>query len=67
MGRKLHSLVLATTVAVGITGTASADVNWRQFEGSTLNAAYFTANYIDAWWRPMAKQFQNAGFTGRPD
>ena len=58
MGRKLHSLVLATTVAIGITGTASADVNWRQFEGSTLNAAFFTANYIDAWWRPMAKQFQ---------
>ena len=56
MGRKFHSLLLATTVAVSITGTASADVNWRQFEGSTLNAAFFTANYIDAWWRPMAKQ-----------
>ena len=58
MDRKFHSLVLATTFALGVTGTASAEVNWRQFEGTTLNAAYFTANYIDAWWRPMAKQFQ---------
>ena len=37
---------------------ARAEVDWRQFEGTTLNAAYFTANYIDAWFRPMAKCFE---------
>ena len=37
---------------------ARAEVDWRQFEGTTLNAAYFTANYIDAWFRPMAKRFE---------
>ena len=38
---------------------ARAEVDWRQFEGTTLNAAYFTANYIDAWFRPMAKRFES--------
>lgn len=38
---------------------ARAEVDWRQFEGTTLNAAYFTANYIDAWFRPMAERFES--------
>ena len=30
----------------------------EQFEGTTLNGIYFTANYIDAWFRPMAKKIR---------
>lgn len=48
----------ASLLLSALCAAAQADVNWRQFEGTTLNAAYFTANYIDAWFRPMAKQFQ---------
>ena len=55
------SLILAGTVLSSVlTASARAEVDWRQFEGETLNAAYFTANYIDAWFRPMAKEFEQA-------
>ena len=55
--------VLRILAAVGaatliVAAPARAEVDWRQFEGTTLNAAYFTANYIDAWFRPMAKRFE---------
>lgn len=55
---KRSVLLTAVSLAVGLVTSARAEVNWRQFEGTTLNAAYFTANYIDAWFRPMAKQFE---------
>jgi multiple sugar transport system substrate-binding protein len=51
----IASLALTMLLAVP---AARADVNWRQFEGESLNAIMFTAAYIDAWFRPMAKQFQ---------
>lgn len=49
---------IALTMAAALAAPAQAEVNWRQFEGESLNAAFFTANYIDAWFRPMAKQFE---------
>ena len=48
----------AGAAALVAAAPARAEVDWRQFEGTTLNAAYFTANYIDAWFRPMAKRFE---------
>ena len=53
---KKLSLVLGFMVCLSI--NAYSDVNWRQFNGTTLNGLFFTANYIDAWFRPMAKEFQ---------
>ena len=35
-----------------------AEVDWRRFEGETINGIFFTAAYIDAWFRPMAKRFK---------
>lgn len=61
MSNKLTmTLSMAAGLALGmsVSPASRADVDWRQFEGTTLNAAYFTANYIDAWFRPMAKQFE---------
>ncbi|MGI9336725.1 MAG: extracellular solute-binding protein [Gammaproteobacteria bacterium] len=49
---------LAMSLGLMLTIPVQAEVNWRQFEGSTLNALFFTANYIDAWFRPMAKVFE---------
>lgn len=51
---------LSASIALGVLAAtpASAEVNWRQFEGTTLNAVYFTANYIDAWFRPMSRRFE---------
>lgn len=54
----LRLLAAAGAAALVAAAPARADVDWRQFEGTTLNAAYFTANYIDAWFRPMAKRFE---------
>ena len=54
----LRILAAAGAAALFAAAPARAEVDWRQFEGTTLNAAYFTANYIDAWFRPMAKRFQ---------
>ena len=57
----MSALRILAAVAVAAMITAApvrAEVGWRQFEGTTLNAAYFTANYIDAWFRPMAKRFE---------
>ena len=56
--RKYSIFFSAIALTIGLATPVQADVNWRQFEGTTLNAAYFTANYIDAWFRPMAKQFE---------
>jgi multiple sugar transport system substrate-binding protein len=56
--KALRTTALSVVLGAVIATPAQAEVNWRQFEGSTLNAAFFTANYIDAWWRPMAKQFE---------
>lgn len=36
---------------------ASAQVNWKKHSGTTLNAAFFSAAYIDLWFRPMHKRF----------
>ena len=55
---RLRVLAAAAVAAAFVAAPARAEVDWRQFEGTTLNAAYFTANYIDAWFRPMAKRFQ---------
>jgi multiple sugar transport system substrate-binding protein len=55
--KRLLTRVLPVALGVAMAVPAQAEVNWRQFEGTTLNAAYFTANYIDAWFRPMAKEF----------
>ena len=55
---RLRVLATAAVAAAFVAAPARAEVDWRQFEGTTLNAAYFTANYIDAWFRPMAKRFQ---------
>ncbi len=55
----LRILAAAGAVALFAASPARAEVDWRQFEGTTLNAAYFTANYIDAWFRPMAKRFES--------
>ncbi|MCP5149748.1 MAG: extracellular solute-binding protein [Ectothiorhodospiraceae bacterium] len=49
----------ALSLALIAAAPTRADVNWRQFEGETLNAIYLTAAYIDAWFRPMAKQFED--------
>ena len=54
----LRLLAAAGAAALIAAAPARAEVDWRQFEGTTLNAAYFTANYIDAWFRPMAKRFE---------
>ncbi len=35
-----------------------AEVDWRRFEGEKINSLFFTAAYIDAWFRPMAKRFK---------
>ena len=53
---KKLSLVLGFMVCLST--NAYSDVNWHQFKGTTLNGLFFTANYIDAWFRPMAKEFQ---------
>ena len=54
----LRILAAAGAAALFAAAPARAEVDWRQFEGTTLNAACFTANYIDAWFRPMAKRFE---------
>ena len=56
--RSMKIILCAIFFLTGLSSFASADVNWRQFEGTTLNGIYFTANYIDAWFRPMAKKFE---------
>jgi multiple sugar transport system substrate-binding protein len=55
IGKFIPAGLLALTVG---TAPASAEVNWRQFEGTTLNMLGFAVSYIDAWFRPMAKQFE---------
>lgn len=55
--KTLRNGVIFATLTLIVATPARAEVDWRQFEGTTLNAAYFTANYIDAWFRPMAKEF----------
>ena len=54
----LRTTAIAAALVGAVAGPANAEVNWRQFEGTSLNALFFTANYIDAWWRPMAKEFE---------
>ncbi len=56
--RILRILAAAGAAALFAAAPARAEIDWRQFEGTTLNAAYFTANFIDAWFRPMAKRFE---------
>ncbi len=58
--RKLVGLLMAVAVLMPltVTSTAAAEFDWRKHEGTTLNAVFFTAAYIDAWFRPMAKRFQ---------
>ena len=56
--KKLTLFAASLTLTTALTAPANAEVNWRQFDGETLNAAFFTANYIDAWFRPMAKEFE---------
>jgi len=54
----MRTAALSAALSVTLATPALADVNWRQFEGTTINGAFFTANYIDAWFRPMAKEFE---------
>lgn len=56
--KTLQKALLCTAFATMVSSNVRADVDWRQFEGTSLNAAFFTANYIDAWFRPMAKEFE---------
>ena len=56
--RKLAIIGMIFMITVAFTLPANAEVNWRRFEGETLNAAFFTASYIDYWFRPMAKKFK---------
>jgi ABC-type glycerol-3-phosphate transport system substrate-binding protein len=46
------------TLAVASIQPAKADVNWRQFEGTTLNMIGFSVAYVDTWFKPMAKVFE---------
>ncbi len=52
------AFIASAVLGVAAAMPAQADVNWRQFEGTSINAIFFTANYIDAWFRPMAKRFE---------
>ena len=58
--KTLRTGVVSAAFGMALAAPAQAEVDWRQFEGTTLNALYFTANYIDAWFRPMAKEFEKA-------
>ncbi|MBW1698816.1 MAG: extracellular solute-binding protein [Deltaproteobacteria bacterium] len=51
-------LVLLLALVFAFPVDVSAKVNWRRFEGESINAIFFTAAYIDAWFRPMAKRFK---------
>ena len=55
IGTFIPAGLLALTVGAA---PAAAEVNWRQFEGTSLNILGFAVSYIDAWFRPMAKQFE---------
>jgi len=57
-GTWLRTGTCAVALGVAMALPAQAEVNWRQFEGTSINGAFFTANYIDAWVRPMAKEFE---------
>ena len=58
MSRKRNVVLgMVLGASLGVAPASQAEVNWRQFEGTRINAAFFTANYIDAWFRPMAKEF----------
>ena len=46
------------TLAIASIQPVKADVNWRQFEGTSLNMIGFSVAYIDTWFKPMAKLFQ---------
>lgn len=67
--RTLLALVVAAFLAgAGATQSSaqSSDFDWRKYEGTTLNAIFFTAAYIDAWFRPMAERFrEETGITIR--
>jgi len=54
----MRTAALSAALSVTLATPALADVNWRQFEGTTINGAFFAVNYIDAWFRPMAKEFE---------
>ena len=49
---------LLVVLAVALPVTSQAEVNWKRFDGESINAIFFTAAYIDAWFRPMAKRFK---------
>ncbi|MCH9045860.1 MAG: extracellular solute-binding protein [SAR324 cluster bacterium] len=51
-------LSLLILLALAAPVTLAAEIDWRKHEGTTLNAIFLTAAYIDAWFRPMAKRFQ---------
>ncbi len=51
-------LSLLILLALAAPVTLAAEIDWRKHEGTTLNAIFLTAGYIDAWFRPMAKRFQ---------
>ena len=56
IGKFIPAGLLALTV--GAAPASAGEVNWRQFEGTSLNILGFAVSYIDAWFRPMAKQFE---------
>ena len=49
---------LLIVLAVVLPLTSQAEVDWKRFDGESINAIFFTAAYIDAWFRPMAKRFK---------
>ena len=57
---KFSKIATAGIAALAVTSiqSAKADVNWRQFEGTTLNMIGFSVAYVDTWFKPMAKLFE---------
>ena len=49
---------LFVVVASMVPLPSQAEVDWRRFEGETINSIFFSAAYIDVWFRPMAKRFK---------
>lgn len=55
--RKLAATGIAVLIAASV-APAKAEVNWRQFEGTSLNMIGFSVAYVDTWFKPMAKLFK---------
>ena len=56
--RKLAIIGMIFMITLAFTLPGNAEVDWKRFKGESINAIFFTAAYIDAWFRPMAKRFK---------